>query len=214
MEKYSFADRRLNVHWNILQMKVLIENAKMQNGSSFVSYAALEGRIAIERIEFSILLGAANQSNLELSKWLNIISQYQGIQKVNNQLNALKYKYQTFTEAFAKAVVGMNIKYFDFKKAEELKNNLSQYIHIYAKKEDDFIFKSDFIQDGIKLIESVISFINMYNNPTEKGYTYAILDFNSLKNGMDLEFYDWLKSKNDNVEILTERLREIVNNSE
>jgi len=211
MQVYNFHKREQNISWSINQMKTLLTNAEKFKSSSFIIYAALEGRLIIERIEFELLIMAAHNS-LDNS-WKKIIESYKGIQKANSKYKALKYRYQSFTEAFSKtAVNGPTIKPFDFKKSEVIQARLSKYIHVYSKTNNELMFESEFMQQGIILVEETISFLeNMFTLHNGK-YILSIIDFSTLKNGFETEFENWIKAKDTDVEALTNRLREIVNN--
>lgn len=208
MKNYDFHRREQNLHWSILQIKTLLGNAQKFKSSPFITYAALEGRIIIERIEFEILVMAAHDS-LDI-EWQDLIEEYKGIQKVNSKYKALKFRYQTFTEAFSNVILNdFSIKPFPFNKAEELQGRLSQYIHLYTRKPEELTFESEFIQAGINLIEETISYFeNMFTLHDGK-YVFGVLNFSTLKNGFELEFEKWLKTVDENVETLTENLRRI-----
>jgi hypothetical protein len=210
MKKYNFHQREQNIHWSILQIQTLLENANNQKSSSYICYAALEGRMIIERIEFEILVMAAHDS-LDL-EWQDLIEKQNGIQKVNSKYKALKFRYQSFTEAFSKVVlINLPIKPFEFKKADDFQNRLSQYIHIYTRKPEELSFDSEFIQSGIKLIEETISYLENMFTLHDGGYVFGVLNFSSLKNGFEIEFEKWLKTFDDNVDTLTENLKRIAN---
>jgi hypothetical protein len=206
MEEFSPHIRHQNLSWSINQIKLLINQAKKDRSATFIIYAALECRNIIERIEFELIVIAANNS-LDLT-WQDLITEYKGIQKVNSKYKALKFKYQTFTEAFSKVINSeFTIKAFDFKRAEALQDKLSQYIHLYTRETEQLSYGSEFIQAGLKLIEGTIPFLENMFTLHNDNYAFGILDFSSLKNGFEVEFQNWLKSVDENVDALTERLR-------
>lgn|GEM_PF-6036926 len=210
MNEYYFHKRVQNISWSILQLKALLELIKKQESTSLLSYAALEGRMVIERIEFEILVMAVHNS--QDIKWQDYIEEYKGIQKVNAKYKALKYRYQTFTEAFSRVIINeFSIKPFDFKKAEDIQSSLSQYIHLYSKSDADLKYEGKFIQDGIKLIEESIQYLENLFTIHDGSYVFGVLDFSSLKNGFEIEFDRWLKTLDEDVDGLTARLQKIAN---
>jgi hypothetical protein len=200
-----------HIGWSIEQLKTLLSTALNLKSSTIISYAALEARITIERIEFELLVMAAHKSlNLE---WADLIETYKGIQRVNAKYNSLKYRYQTFTAAFSNALsVDLPLKPFQYKKSEEFLSRLAQYIHIYSTKPDDLQFESIYMQSGINLIKEFIAFLENMFPIVDGSYIYGIIDFSTLKHGMDVEFQNWLKETDENIEALTDRLRIIMNN--
>jgi hypothetical protein len=208
MEEYSPHKRNQNLSWSINQIKVLFNQAKRDNSATWIIYAALECRIIIERIEFELIVMAAHNS-LDLT-WQDLITEYKGIQKVNAKYKALKFRYQTFMEAFSKVLIpNHSIKAFDFKGAEDFQEKLSQYIHIYTRKTEELQYDSEFIQTGIKLIEETLSYLENMFTIQNDNYVFGVLDFSSLKNGFEIEFQQWLKSVDENIEALIDRLRVI-----
>ncbi len=209
MKPFNPYEREHNLHWTVLQMRTLLGNALKLKSSTYISYAALEGRMIIERVELEILAMAAHKSlNTD---WHDLIEKYNGIQKVNSKYKALKFKYQTFTEAFSKVILDdLPVKPFEFRKAEDFQSKLSQYIHIYTRTPEEIKFDSDFMQTGIKLLEETISFLENMFTIRDKNYIFGVLDFASLKNGFEVEFKNWLNTLDEDVDALTQRLRKIV----
>ena len=85
MKSYLFHQRELNPAWSILQISELLRIAIEQKSSTLISYAALEGRIIIERIEYEILIMAIHGT--EDSQWQDLIDENNGIQKVNSSIH-------------------------------------------------------------------------------------------------------------------------------
>lgn len=208
MKSFNPYKREHNLHWTVLQLRTLLGNAIEKESSTYISYAALEGRMIIERVEFDILVMAAHESLN--SDWQDLIEKKNGIQKVNSKYKALRYKYQTFTEAFSKVVLNdLPIKPFEFRKAENLQSKLSQYIHIYTRKPEELMFESEFIQSGVQLIEETISYLENMFTIKDGNIVYGAFNFASLKNGFDIEFDNWIKTLDEDTESLTERLKKI-----
>jgi hypothetical protein len=210
MRPFNPYKREHNLHWAVLQLRTLLSNAIEQKSSTYISYAALEGRMIIERVEFDILVMAAHES--VNTDWQDLIEKQNGIQKVNSKYKALRFKYQTFTEAFSKVIFDdLPVKPFEFRKAEDFQSKLSQYIHIYTRTSEEIKFESEYMQNGIKLIEETISFLENMFTIRDKSYIFGVLNFASLKNGFEVEFKNWLNTLDEDVEGLIQRLRIITN---
>jgi len=205
MIKYDFHKREQNLDWSIKTIEVLLENSTRLESASYLIYAALECRIIIERVEFEILVMAAHES--ENKEWIELIKSFKGIQKVNSKYKGLKMRYQTFTEAFSKALIeDYPLKPFDFKAAETLQSELSQYIHIYYRQKEELDFESTFMQAGFQLIKTTLTFLENLFLKEDDGYLFGVLNFASLKDEVGYEFKDWLQRKDEDVESLTNRL--------
>ncbi|MBN1925749.1 MAG: hypothetical protein JW798_07935 [Prolixibacteraceae bacterium] len=59
MNPFNPYKREHNLHWTVLQMRTLLGNTLKLKSSTYISYAALEARMIIERVEFEILAMAA-----------------------------------------------------------------------------------------------------------------------------------------------------------
>lgn len=210
MEKFDFNKRYQNIDWSIKQIEALLILAKRHNNSSFVIYAALEGRNIIERIEYEILVMAAHKFLDE--SWKDLIESKNGIQKVNSKYKALRFKYQSFTEAFTNALIDdLSTKPFKFKLAEEIQSELAPYIHVYTRNDDDLNYGSLFISNGILLLQKIIKFLKNSFTLDSEGYVLATLDFDSLSVSYKIEFKNWIDSKEEQTDELTHRLIEINN---
>ncbi len=158
MEKFNPFIRKQNLSWSIIQIKVLLNQIEKDKSSTFLSYAALECRIIIERLELAPLVMAA--SSLVDESWKNELENYKGIQSLNKKLKSLRYRYQSFTSAFAEAIFeNCPLIPFDYKTAEDLQSKLAKYIHVYNKADDDFLFDSQYVKEGIKIIRNCLNFI-------------------------------------------------------
>ena len=101
-----------------------MELSRQNKNPSFVIYAAFESRNLLERIEFELIVMSAN-STFGIEDFENIKKRH-GIQKANKKFNTLKFRYQTFTESFTKAVKpDLNLQTYNYKESEKLKENLS-----------------------------------------------------------------------------------------
>lgn len=208
MQKFDFHSRYQNIDWSIKQIESLLILAKNHNNSSFVIYAALEARNILERVEYEILFMAAHKY-LDKS-WMDLIEKKNGIQKTNSKYKALRFKYQSFTEAFTSALIDdLSIKPFSFRLAEEIQGELSQYLHIYTRNDDDLLYGGTYINNGIQVINQAITFLKDSFTIFNDGYVVATLDFDSLNDSFKNEFINWIGSKEEQVDKLTQRLIDI-----
>lgn len=210
-QQYNFHTRIQNPNWSIIHIKNLLEYSRRNKNPSFVIYAAFESRNLLERIEFTLIVMSAN-STFGIEDFENIKKRH-GIQKANKKFNALKFRYQTFTESFTKAVKpDLDLQTYNYKESEKIKDSLSQYLHLYSRTENELEFESDFIQKGFQHIKASTDFIDDYIANDENGIYYGVLDFMTLVEPMKIEFQKWLNETEQNNEKLTERLLEIVKN--
>lgn len=210
-QTYEFNERIQNVNWSLIHIDTLLNYARENKNPSFVIYAAFESRHLLERIEFEIIVMSAN-SKFGLQDF-EAIKKRHGINKANKKFSALKFRYQTFTEAFAKAVKPeLKLNFFNFKESETLKENLSQYLHLYSRMDNELEFDSDFIQNGFIHIKATKDFLESYFTKDLNGFYFGVLDFTTINESMKSEFNNWLGASEQNNETLTKRLIEIVNN--
>lgn len=208
MEKFNPYIRKQNVSWSIYQIKMLLNQIQRDNSSTFLNYAALECRIIIERLELAPLVMAA--SSLEDDSWKKELENFKGIQKLNSRLKSLRFRYQTFTVAFAEAIFeNCPLVPFDYNTAETLQNKLAEYIHVYTKSDDDFLYQSEYVQQGIQLIKETLIFLENSCALSEGYYLQGIIDINTLSKEMKDEFNDWVNRKDENIKALTDRLDKI-----
>jgi len=208
MEKFDPIIRKQNLSWSIFQIRLLLSQIERDKSSTILSYAALECRIIIERLELEPLVMAA--SSLDDSSWMDEIEKYKGIQRLNSKLKILRFRYQSFISAFAEAVFeNCPLVPFDYKTAEDLQSKLAKYIHVYNKSDDDFIFESVFVKEGINTIKEALVFLENSCANYEGSYRLGIIDFNTLSPEMREEFNDWVIRKDEDIEALTHRLNKI-----
>lgn len=208
MEKFNPFIRKQNLSWSIIQIKVLLNQIEKDKSSTFLSYAALECRIIIERLELAPLVMAA--SSLKDDSWTKELEKFKGIQKLNSKLKSLRFRYQSFTTAFAEAIFeNCPLIPFDYKTAEDLQSKLAKYIHVYNKTDNDFLFESEFVKEGIEIVKQSLNFLENSCSNHDGSYKQGILDFNTLSPEMRDEFNDWVNRKDEDIKALTERLNRI-----
>jgi hypothetical protein len=207
MEKYNHRTRMHSFHWNCIQIENFITNAAENKSTSYITYAALECRIAIERIEYELL--AIGTRKYLPEEWFNLITNYKGIDRANKKYKSLKFKVQTFTEAFASVFTEYPLKAFDFKKASNYESKLADYIHLYYRSNDDLNFDSEFMQNGIFLIKDVLNFLNNLFVKFEDSFIFGVVDIRTLMNGAEYVFQKWLNDKSTDFEIVKQELIEL-----
>lgn len=132
---YEYHKREPHNSWQLKHCEVLLEEAEKYNNTSLVLYAALEARNLLEKTEFDLMLMSTEKSEWEaLSQMAR--GKY-GLTKSNNKYKALKYRYQTFSEAITKVILDFSLKVYDYKASEELQNGLAEYVHIYTRTPDE-----------------------------------------------------------------------------
>lgn len=207
-QDYDFNKRWQNISWYIATIDVLTQNAIEKTCPSFLVYACLESRNLIERIEFEMIVMSAN-SRFSVQDF-EIIKNRHGIHKANKKFNSLKHRYQLFTESYVKAIgPKLNFKAYDYKKAEKIKGELSQYIHIYSRTDEELYFDSEFINDGFSLIKKTKVFVSDCICYTPDGYILCVLDYSSLREPFRSELYAWVTSNEKSNATLTESLSAI-----
>ena len=204
---YEYHKREPQNSWQLKHCEVLLEDAAKYNNTSFVLYAALEARNLLEKTEFDLML-----MSTEKSEWESLSQMARGkygLTKSNNKYKALKYRYQTFSEAITKVILDFSLKVYDYKASEELQNRLSEYIHIYTRTAEELEYTSKFIQTGTTYVKEALSFIKSYYVIHDNGFVFGILNFESLSGSMKAEFEKWKTDVSDNTEGLYKRLKEI-----
>lgn len=137
-------------------IKQLMLIATTHKNPSSLIYACLDSRIALEILDLNIILHSVGPKEreqiLEDSKPKN------GIDRMGKKTGTLKEKYQLFFQAVCE-ILNVGGKYYDFKKSKELQYQLSTYIHSYYMTNDDLKYDSPLMQNAIKIIENVETFI-------------------------------------------------------
>ena len=186
------------------QVEELVKLAREYENSSSLIYASLDCRIALELMELNFLLASVKPEEREQiiidSKPKN------GIDRVNNKVGSLKYKYQFFLQAICE-VLEISNERFDYKKSKELQYQLSNYIHSYHIDNPDLEFKSENMQKCLHLIIEVDRFIKS-SMPYENGtWTMLGMEISSMPE-KDREVLDeWKISSNMTYEELKEKLK-------
>ena len=204
---YDYHKREPDNTWLIEHIKVLLEEAKKNKNASFVIYATLESRNLLEKTEYDLML-----MGTEKSEWESIALMAKGkngLDKTNSKYKSLNYRYQTFSEAISKVLLAVELKIFNYKVSDELKQKLSEYLHTYTKSPDELLYESEFIQNGVKSVSETLSFITSYYTKTIKGYVIGIMNFSSLSSSMRTEFESWKKDVSEDTKGLYDILKEI-----
>jgi hypothetical protein len=134
--------------------------AKENKNSSALLYACLDCRIALEILDFNIILHSVDP--IERQKIIEDSKSKNGIDRINKKVGILKEKYQMFFQVFCE-IVGIQAKSFDFKRSKDLQYNLSSYIHSYYMNNSDLNYDSEIMKGAINIINEVIEFIELYS---------------------------------------------------
>lgn len=205
-EKYDYFKRIQGVSWLIAHIETLITEAKTESSTSSVLYAAFEMRNLIEKICYDLILMSSNITEWEEIK--RTAKGKQGIHRSNAKYKLLKYRFQTFSEAIGR-LANLSIKAFDYTKAEELENDLGEYVHTYTRTQANMNFASDFIQEGLTKIEESLKFIKDYFVKENGNNVFGILNFSTLTGDFKTEFDNWKIGTSTDTEALFNKLVEI-----
>ncbi len=210
MNQSKFSIRKKNINWSISLIKGLLNQIKIDKNSTILSYVALECRITIEYIEAIFLIMPL--SSLETNTTKAEFEKFKGINKLNKKAKTLCFRYQSFSVAFTDIFSNdIRLVPFNLRKAESLEKELANYIHIYGKNENDYLYESDFVKRGIKTVEDTLHFLES-SFPLQNGYAIqGTIDFTSLHPKIKDELQDWLKRKDEDITQLKERLQKIKN---
>ncbi len=177
--------------------------------SNAIIYCMVDLRTALELTEYTILLASVGeelrQEISELTKAKN------GIDAANKKLKTLKEKYQMFYQAVCE-VIGLKGKFYDTKKSDDLQYRVSAYLHPYYRTQIEIDFGSDFMNDGLALIDETIAFIK--DSLMFDGSSYSIQNIEKAKIPPEdqLIFEEWKNSVKMTYEELKGLLRETAKN--
>lgn len=194
MEKYKSSQRYHEVVWMLIHSEDLENKAKKQHDTSKIIYCCLELRNILEMIDFHLIL--ASVPNSEHNAIAEIAKSYHGNDRANNKLKSLKEKTQTFYQ-FVCEEIGVPGKYYDYKKSNSLKTELSQYIHTYTRTPKEMEFDSAFIKAALPLISEARKFIK--TSLIFDGETYIVqnLDYANLAIEDKELLQEWKQDKID-----------------
>lgn len=132
-----------------------------------------------------------------------------GIEKVNKKNGSLKHKYQLFLQAVCE-VLDIENNYFDFKKSQAIKDQLSTYIHSYYLNDNDLLFHSDIMQNAISLIQNAKDFVYGYLKKDDNNSELSVL--NIVHERIPIEdkqiLSEWKASPSMDYEELKRKLKE------
>jgi len=206
-KQYDYHKREPHTSWQIVHIEVLLEEALKHENVSFVFYAALEARNILEQTEFDLILMSTDKT-----EWENVIALAKGksgLEKGNQKYKALKYKYQSFSEALTKVILDFSLKIYDYKASDKFQSLLADYIHIYTRTPEELQFYSDYVQRGIGIVYETIAFIKSYYVKQDDGYVFGLLNFNTLSEALKKEFENWKNSVSEDTEALYEKIKKI-----
>lgn len=194
MEKYKSSQRYHEVVWMLIHSEDLEAKAKRQNDTSKILYCCLELRNALEMVDFHLIL--ASLPNSEHNQIAEVAKKFHGNDKVNDKLKSLKEKTQTFYECVCE-VLGIQGKFYDYKKSNYLKTELSQYLHTYTKTPEEMEFKSSFIQASFSIITEVRKFIRTSLIDDGESLIVQNIEYGSLTSKNKELLQEWRENKID-----------------
>jgi len=205
-ETHNYFKRHQNEGWLIAQIEFLLSEAKTESSTSSVLYSTFEARNLIEKISYDLIRMSVNES--EWSEIEKMAKGRNGIDKTNSKYKALRFKLQTFSEQIAN-IANLPVKTFNHDLADSFVNRLADYIHTYIREQKDMNYASDFIQNGITLVEESLNFVKNYFTIQNGKYVYGILKPKTLTGLYKIEFENWKNSTSTDTAALYGRLLEI-----
>lgn len=204
MAQYIPSQRYHEVAWMLRHSSDLEDKAKKQSDASKVIYCCLELRNAIEMVDFHLIL--ASVPNSEHQTIAEIAKPYHGNDRANSKLKSLKEKTQIFYECVCEEL-DIPGKFYDYKKSNQLKSELSQYIHTYTRIPKEMEFESPFIKAAFPIINEAREFIKQSLIPDGDSYIVQNMDF-SILSAEDKELLQEWKIDKIDEETLRKRISE------
>jgi len=154
----------------------------------------LELRNALEMIDFHLLL--ASVPNSEHHQIAETAKPYHGNDKVNKTLKSLSFKTQVFYECVCDQI-GLSGTFFNYKKSNFLKSELSQYIHTYTRVPKEMKFDSPFIKAAFPIIKEAREFIRKSLISDGENLIVQNIDYTNLSIEDQALLQDWKEDKID-----------------
>jgi hypothetical protein len=205
MNKMTYKpDVRINNPIYLLrQAEELIKIGKSNENTSSLIYASLECRIALELMELNFLLHSVNRDERE--KIIEDSKPKNGIDRVNSKVGSLKLKYQQFLQAVCE-ILDIDSEFYDYKKSKKFQHELSTYIHSYNLIDEEIKYQSAYMQQCLKLILDVISFVKSSMPYKDGAYTMLGMEIASMPEEDKLILNEWKISTKMTYEELNEKL--------
>lgn len=177
---------------------------KGENSNAIV-YCFEDLRTALELVEYNFLLASVGeefrQEISDLTKMKN------GIDKANKKIKTLKEKYQQFYQAVCE-VINIPGKSYDTKKSDNLKHKISSYLHTYTRTQEEIDFGSEFMNNGLDLIDEVLVFIKESLMINGNSYTIQSIDKDKIPTENMIIFEEWRTSVKMSYDELKAKLQE------
>jgi hypothetical protein len=164
----------LRIHeppWLLLQAKDLLDKGVRQKDSSKILYSCLELRNCLEMVEYRMILASVEETDRE--QIMVEAKPRQGINKVNNKIKTLKYKYQIFYKTICETLDHSGYP-FDFSKSANLKEALSNYVHTYTRTKEELEYGSLYLKSANEIIKEVIDFLELSLNKEKGKNSYTL----------------------------------------
>jgi len=153
MNSYKSSERYHEVTWMLIHSKDLEIKARRMNDSSKVIYCCLELRNILEMIEFHLLLASVTEE--EHTSIANIAKSHRGNDKANKLLKSISFKSQKFYECVCENI-NQDAVFFDFKKSNEYKTELSEYLHTNTKTPKEMEFDKNSLMKQEILLKNLL----------------------------------------------------------
>ncbi|MAQ40688.1 hypothetical protein [Mesonia oceanica] len=186
------------------QAEELIKIAKSNENVSSLIYASLECRIALELMELNFLLHSVKREERE--QIIDDSKPKNGIDRVNNKVGSLKFKYQQFLQAVCE-ILDIDNEFYDYKKSKNLQHELSTYIHSYYLINVEIKYQSAYMQKCLELILKVINFVKSSMPYKDGTYTMLGMEIASMPVEDRIILDEWKTSTKMTYEELKEMLK-------
>lgn len=197
--------------WLIKQAQFLVDYGVKNKIASFLIYACLEARLALEKTDLDVVLACISDEDrieiIELAKSKN------GIEKQGKKIGQLKEKYQTF---IVNVFISSNIKttYYDFKKSKSIQNELSSFIHSYWLLNDEITTDSIELAPIQNLIMKTADFLSESLYVEGEGYQITGVQLSNLPEQDKIVLNEWKNNPKMTEDELLKRLNENRNKKE
>lgn len=189
---HEASKRKHNVAWILFQTVDLLQKAVRLRDVSKVLYASLEARTLLEMISVSKLLCSVPAH--ERDELRGVMKPKNGIEKSNSKNKSLNLKLQEFMEVLSEVEsFPASFPIFKFSECKDIQTRLSQYVHSYTRLESEVVFDSNYIQNGVTVINEAIEFakLNLVDNSEKQTYYIINVEINSLPSWVSEILTDW-----------------------
>lgn len=176
--------------WILKKIADLVDKGKRFEDSSSIIYACLEARNLLELISMVKLQCSVPEEDRE--RITAAAKPQRGIQDVDKELKALRFKTQEFMKAVLE-VADEEFPVFRISESEAIQSRLSQYVHNYTISMADMEFGSEYLNAAFPAINDAVAFAkaNMRYNPDRNTYNIGNVDMITLPNWAEAILEEW-----------------------